>query len=801
MLKLLFALSQGRPLLFSNHTRTTRLLVGALITAAVIGGPIFTSAAAGERGRLEGSVTDPSGAKVVGARVALRDATGLRVYEARSDDEGKFSVSNITAGRYTLTVEAEGFSQTKKAEVEVREGQVETVAVQLAVAAITDHVIVTATRTETPSSVLAGSAAVIPGDEIDRKGIALISEPLRLIPGFAVAQTGGRGGITSVFVRGGESDYNKVLIDGVPVNAAGGAFDFATLTPENFERIEAVRGPRSALFGSDAMTSVIQLVTRRGSTSTPELELSGEGGSFDYHRETARLSGLRRWFDYSASFGFLQTDSRFENSDYINRSASANLGFRLDPKADLRVTSRWNNNTLGVPGPTAVLFVDPDQRQKHHDLAVAAAFDHRTTSRWNQTARFVYSEFDTNSFDPAGQDLTRPDRPPLPPFTFFPDSAFKFIEHQKRVGVHYQAIAALSNSNVLTAGLDFERESAVFTDDFSRVSPDRNNFGLYVQDQVSWKDRLFVTAGVRVERNTGSVPDDLRAALLSLGSPAPEGDVGFGVEANPKIALTVVARSHVDDKAFGATRLKAGFGTGIKEPSLTQAFSPSIFFLGNPSLDPERAKSFDIGLVQEFFNRRGSVELTYFDNRFRDLIIFAFDPVTFAPVVLEDGRLTNFINLDRASARGIELLAAARPLRPLRLMASYTFLRSRIERADGSLNPEVGLALIRRPRHSGSFEAAWAGEKFDVALEGSIVGKRRDLDPLFGSAFDPAGRPFFNDGYAKLNASGSYRVKRPLTVFARIENLLNQDYEEVLGFPAYRLNFTAGLRVRIGGGK
>jgi vitamin B12 transporter len=798
MSNLFFTSRPARPLPLSTHPRITRLLISALITITIIGSSIFTSAAAGERGRLEGSVTDPSGAKIVDARVALRDKTGLKVYEARTDNEGKFSISSIAAGRYALTVEADGFSQPKKIEIEVREGQVENVAVQLSVAAITDHVIVTATRTETLSSALGGSAAVIADQDFDRRGLSQISEPLRLIPGFAVAQTGGRGGLTSVFVRGGESDYNKVLIDGVPVNAAGGAFDFATLTPENFDRVEAVRGPGSALFGSDAMTSVIQLVTRRGSSATPELELSGEGGSFDFHRETARLSGLHRWFDYSTGFGFLKTDGRFENSDYINRSASANLGFRLAPRADLRVTSRWNNNTLGVPGPTAFLFVDPDQRQKHRDLAVAAAFDIRTTSRWTQTARFFYSEFDTNSFDPVGQDLTRPDRPPLPPFTFFPDSAGTFVEHQKRQGIHYQSIAALSTANVLSAGLDFERESAVFTDDFSRVSPDRNNLGLYVQDQLSWRERLFVTAGVRVERNTGNVPEDLRAVLLSLGSTAPIGDVGFGVEANPKIAMTVLARAHVDDVAFGATRLKASFGTGIKEPSLVQAFSPNSFFLGNPSIDPERAKSFDVGVIQEFFNRRGSVELTYFDNRFRDLIIFAFDPVTFEPIKLADGRLTNFINLERASARGIELITAARPLRPLRLMASYTFLRSRLERAEGVLNPEVGLPLVRRPRHSGSFEAAWTEENFDITLEGSLVGSRRDLDPVTGVRFDLSGRPIFNDSYAKLNASGSYRVKRPLTVFARIENLLNQDYAEVLGFPAYRLNFTVGLRVRLG---
>src|SRR5262249_4086596 len=163
---------------------------------------------------------------------------------------------------------------------------------------------------------------------------------------------------TSVFVRGGESDYNKVLIDGVPVNAAGGLFDFSALTPENFDRVEVVRGPGSALFGSDAMTSVIQLFTRRGTTEMPELELSAEAGSLDSHRETAVIPGLYRRFDYSASYGFQSTEGWFRNTDFINRSASANLGFAFNPKTSLRVTSRWNNDTLGVPGPTAQLFPD-----------------------------------------------------------------------------------------------------------------------------------------------------------------------------------------------------------------------------------------------------------------------------------------------------------------------------------------------------------------------------------------------------------------------------------------------------------
>ncbi|HLF84022.1 MAG TPA: TonB-dependent receptor, partial [Blastocatellia bacterium] len=657
----------------------------------------------------------------------------------------------------------------------------------------------TATRTETVSAELSGSVSVVSNNDIRLANQSLISESLRVVPGIAVVQTGGRGGLTSIFTRGGESDYNKVLIDGVPVNAAGGLFDFASLTPENIDRVEVVRGPGSALFGSDAMSSVIQLVTRRGSTSVPEFEFSGEGGSFDYHRETALLSGLTRWFDYSASFGFQTTDGRFRNSDFINRSASANLGFRLTPNAELRITSRWNNNTLGVPGATAVLFADPDQRQKHRDLALAAGLNLKANSRWHHTARFIYSEFDTHSFDPGAQDLTKPNTPPLAPGAFGNDFAFTFRGHETRAGFQYQTIAAIGASNIVTGGVDYEHESAVFTGDFSRVSPARKNLGIYVQDQAALRQRLFVIAGVRVERNTGSVPADLKAALVSLGSSAPTGEVGFGLSSNPKIAATLVARSDRPGDAVGATRFKASFGTAIKEPTLTEAFSPSPFFLGNPALDPERAISFDVGVLQELFNRRASVELTYFDNRFRNQIIFTFDPATFGPIQLPDGRLTNFVNFDRTSAKGLELVGAARPLLRLRVAASYTFLRSRLERAADATDKEVGLPLLRRPRHSGSVQLNWTAPRYDLSLDGSFVGRRRDIDPVSFSRFDNAGRPIFNGGYAKLNAAGSYHISNFVSLFTRVENLLNQDYQEVLGFPAYRLNFSAGLRIRVGG--
>jgi vitamin B12 transporter len=234
-------------------------LRGALLVALLA--LISPAGAAAERGRVTGTVADPSGAKVVGARVALRDAAGITVYQAHSDNDGQFSIAAVDEGRYRVSVEAAGFTQAREITVHVRAGATETISVRLEIAAISDQMVVTATRTETATGELAGSVSVLTSEGLRLENQSLISESLRGVPGLLVAQTGGRGGLTSIFARGGESDYNKVLIDGVPVNAAGGLFDFASLTTENIERVEVVRGPQSALFGSDAMTSVIQLIT------------------------------------------------------------------------------------------------------------------------------------------------------------------------------------------------------------------------------------------------------------------------------------------------------------------------------------------------------------------------------------------------------------------------------------------------------------------------------------------------------------------------------------------------------------
>ncbi|MGH9937082.1 MAG: TonB-dependent receptor domain-containing protein, partial [Blastocatellia bacterium] len=302
----------------------------------------------------------------------------------------------------------------------------------------------------------------------------------------------------------------------------------------------------------------------------------------------------------------------------------------------------------------------------------------------------------------------------------------------------------------------------------------------------------------------------LSKILGAIGSQPYTGKVGFGTEVMPKIgALLMIRRSGLQSRR-GPTRLRANYGEGIKAPTMIEAFSPNQFFLGNPALKPERSRNFDIGVEQFFLRDRIRIEGIYFKNRFRDQIAFIADPATFGgPVKLADGRMTHFINNDRATARGFELALSWHPNRWLRFDSNYTLLDTNLDAAadvidfatgSSAPNREIGLPLLRRPRNSGSISLAFIGEKFNASLDGAFIGNRRDNDPVFFSRFDPQGRPIYNGGYTKLDLAGGYRFTSYVSMFARIENLLNQDYEEVLGYPAYRLNFSAGMRFRIGGG-
>ena len=775
----------------------------ALISLVAFLSPVLSHAQNAGSG-LAGNVTDSSGAALPGVRILLRSRSGFTVRERLTNDRGEFEFANLDTGTYSLSAIADGLIQADgPAQVELNGSKQAKITLRLELSAVRDSVVVSDTRTDSDAAKSVSSAYIVSARELLLTQRSNVLDTLRNSPGTNVVQSARRGGVTSIFVRGGESDYTKVLIDGVPVNDAGGAFDYSDLTTENLDRVELVRGAQSALYGSDAMTGVVQVFTKRGTSQTPLFEFSGEGGSFGFNREWASLSGVAGRFDYSGSFGYLATNGRDRNDDYVDRSATTNLGYRIGSRAQFRFTARSENSGLGVPGATAVYYPDPDERAERRRIVTSARIDDQTTGIWHQGFSFVYAESDQKGFDPVGQDLSNPHTPPDTVFAFNDFRSF-FSNHQRRRGLRYQSDIALPASNLVSAGIDFEQERAVFVNGFDgldRVSPSRRNIGFFVQDQFTLIPRLSLVGGFRVENNHAEVPDDLTRILASLGSASVTGDVGFGTRVVPRVAASYVVFNGND--TWGSTRIHAGYGTGIKAPTMIEAFSPSPFFLGNPALQAEESRSYEVGLDQLLFADRVRMELTWFDARFRNQIAFVGNPATFGgPITLPDGRLTNFINFDRAFARGVEVAMTYRPVRQLMVSGQYTYLDSEVTEAAPVIdfftlqlmpNPEVGHTLIRRPRHTGSFAVAWASERFQANLLAVMVGDRRDVDPISFS------RLAVNQGYSKVDLSGGWNMTRNATLFARIENLFNKDYQEVLGYPAYRLTFSAGVRLRIGG--
>jgi vitamin B12 transporter len=777
------------------------------------------SAIAQTGGYLRGIVVDGNAAPIRGARVVLLVNDRQAVRETFTNERGIFDLDGLKPGDYAIVVEADGLTQTGGAQpVSVAAGGISRVAIPLTVAAVQDTIVVSATRTESRTNETPASAFVISANELTRAQQINLFDALRFSPGVTVSQTGRRGGATSLFVRGGEPDYTKILIDGAPVNDAGGSYDFADLTSDNSSRVELIRGSQSAIYGSDAMTGVLQFFTHRGSTSTPELEFAGEGGSFGFNRQFARVSGADGGFDYSASFTRLRADGRDRNDDYQNRIASTNLGYVFNTRMQVRLTARNENSGLGSPGATGRFFPDPDERVKRRRFTTGVRFDDQTTRNLRQSLSFAYSESNLLNFDPVAQDLTRYDTPPALQTGAVPvDLSGYFNNHYRRRGLRYQtdlADLAQLKGHFLTAGLEYEEERAVFDSGFAgldRVAATRSNAGAFIQDQFAYTSRLVINLGVRVENNRAGVPDGLSRSLIALGSQPYAGRAGFGTEVMPKIGVMVLVRRAGLQSLRGPTRLRANYGEGIKAPSMLEAFGQNPLLLGNPDLRPERSRNFDIGVEQFFLKDRIRVEGVYFKNRFRDQIAFIADPATLGgPIKLPNGRMANFINNDRSTAEGFELSVSARPNRWVRLDGNYTLLDTNLDAAadifnsaTGALirNPEIGLPLYRRPRNSGSVSLAFTGDKFNANLDGLFIGKRRDFDPAYFSRFDLRGRPIYNGGYAKLDLAGSYRLNSFISLFARVENLLNQDYEEVLGYPAYRLNFSAGMRFRIGGGR
>ncbi|MGA7751522.1 MAG: TonB-dependent receptor [Candidatus Sulfotelmatobacter sp.] len=738
-----------------------RVLVGIFL--------IFFLSAVALAADLKVKVLDPSSAAVSGAQVLLVRVSDTKILSTQITSAEGHAVFHLPdAGSYQIKVLAPGFAAEN---VDVSSQAELTIKLRLAPASET--VVVSATRTPVPGEAAGADFDSLSGAQLTTMQPVAANDAVRFLPGAVVNTAGQRGGLASLFVRGGESNYNKVIVDGVTINEPGGTFDFGTLSLAQSDRMEFVRGTQSTLYGSDAMTSLIQVWTRAGNTPTPELRFGADGGNFSTASGHASLAGARGRFDYNVFGDQFNTNGSGINDAYSNALEGANTGVQFSDSTSLRMRVRHSNSHTGLPGewsfngndplvpangigPLIPLPPDPgDWSQLNNilgsvELVVAApeGWQHRLTAF---DYLYRYNELNLNG---------DPDR--VSPLYGQFDFSSHEIDHINRAGFEYQGDYSERTWAHTTFGYRVENENGFVGDvDYgSQTHGQRLNNDVYLQQQLTL-GRLEIIAGGRFVHNSA-----------------------FGNTGVPRVALNLQALR--GGSIFSGTRLRFSYATGFKEPRLEETFAGPPYTQPNLALKPERLRAFEAGLQQQLFGDKYQFTATYFNNLFHDQINYVtVNPVTF---------VGEYVNVNEAFAQGAELALRAK-LRPrLLLDTAYTYTSSEYLDNPAPIDPtyDPGQPLLRRPKHSATTLISYLGTRWGANLGGSFVGRRSDSD-FYGFGIDHAA------GYVRADLGGWYAIHPRLTAYLNVENALDRRYNEVVGYPALPINFRAGLRFRIGG--
>ena len=726
---------------------------------------------------IQGTVLDPNGGSVPRAKVTLISSLAA-VEEHQTDARGQYRFDNLPGGTYKLVASVPGFS-TSTTDVTIQEGEARDADLKLEISAVRQQVVVSASLTGALTANIGSSVSIVGRQEIQDRDAQMVPDVLRGLPGVEVNQSGARGGVTSVFIRGGDSNYSLVMVDGIQLNQFGGDFDFAPLSADGVERVEVVRGPESALYGSNSVTGVVNIISRSGE-GPPHFSFLGEGGSYDTWRLAVGGAGLNRGFNWAFNLSRLDTDGVVENDGYRNQTAFASLGYT---KGLLQLNFHFfgNANDAGAPGPYGS---DPDHlyntriypggptprevgltaRDKQNLFGYQGSYAEQFSKRFRQV---VTASVATNDY-------------------YFSSVLGDSFSNNLRAVFNTQSEISLANTNFMVGGFEYNHEQTentyiADTNNTPFILP-RTSLAYFIEDRWTPGTRLFVTAGLRV--------DDIRTGQL----PAQEGVRPFLpessiVKVNPRVAIAYLAHeSAKPSSGWGTTRLHGSFGTGIRPPDGFE-----LAFTDNPRLKPEESVSFDLGLEQRFLDDRLIGDVTYFFNRFRNQIVTVGGSLTSLSSFMSD-------NLANSQAQGVEVSMSARPLRSLGVTGAYTYLDGQVlalDRASLAQFPfRVGQPLIRRPRNSGGYNVTWRHGRLTLNTNASIRGSVLDLEPNDGGSACTLGLQclFTARGYFLANAGFSYRLPRGLDVYGRLSNLLNQKYEEAFGYPAMHLNFLAGVR-------
>jgi vitamin B12 transporter len=714
---------------------------------------------------LKVSVQSPSGERVSGVQVSLfraGDNSGVGVQTTAGDGTATFP--SLPDGQYRAVILAPGFAEQS---LQVAIPGTGSLTVQLNLTTTPQTVVVSATATPTTAEQTGTSVGVLTGEQLTAINPVSAPDALLYIPGAIVSTTGRRGNLSSLFVRGGESNYNKVLVDGVPVNDPGGFFDFGVVPMNNIDRLEVERGPESTVYGSDAMTSVVQLWTATGSTRTPEVQFGADGGNFSTANGYASVAGARGIFDCNVFANQFDTQGQGINDAYSNSLQGGNVGVKISDRVAFRLRARHYNSWTGIQSNwwfngNPELPPDPNQYAHQNNFLASGDLTVSGPGSWQHTfSGFEYNHVALN-VNPV-DDLNRPF-----------DTAFNSLTKYNVAGFAYQGVYSPRPWAQTALGYNFEDENGYINNnsDFGITTTHglRFNNYLFAQQTIVWR-RLSVLAGIGYVNNSS-----------------------FGGKVSPRASATFLAWR--GNTIFSGTRLHFGYAEGIKEPSFEQTFGITGTFptLPNPNLKPEQNQAIEAGVLQSLFSNRLSLSAVYYHNQFRDQIEYVYN---------SDNNTSQYENFNRAMAQGAEVVLSGRLVEHLSLNAAYTYTSTQIQQAppcdpNAGCDPRIygtGAPLLRRPKQAGMLLLTYTRQRWGGFLGVTAVGQRPDSDFLFGY-IPPI---YYAAGYARVDLGGWFAFNHHVTTYANVNNALNNHYNEVLGYPALRANFRAGLRFSFGG--
>ena len=595
-----------------------------------------------------------------------------------------------------------------------------------------DPVVVTATTVDTPAQQLGVALTVVTGEDFKTYHYATLDDAFRSIPGVSVQQQGSYGKLSTLSIRGANASQVLILVDGVRMSSPTvGQTDLSDISPDLVERIEVIRGPQSTLYGADAIGGVVNIITKKG-TGPFSATVESMGGNYDTLQNKISLGGAYKIFNYSLSGSHLESNGQFQNDNSNINAVSGRVGVSLPFDSSLTFVYRYNKTDTGVP----VKSVFPPPQPVDPIINPNAKQQTETTvmSLEGKTRPVEWWEsrarISRYTSNQGFQD------PVDPGFDF--DAPFRSQVDVERREVEWLNSIFLGKWSTTTVGFGYRHEEG---DNKGVFKTARHVPWVLFEEQLRFFDRLFITGGFRIE-------DD---SVFGQATTA-QGSGAFVIKET-------------------ATRLRGSAGTGFRAPTFNDLSYPDF---SNPDLLPERSQSWDVGVDQNLWRNRIRLKLSYFATHFSDAIVCCV-PLPTAP-------FGGPVNAGRARSKGVEAGGEVDILPNLVASFAYSYTDT------DDLSTRRPLARI--PRNSGSAGLTWEPiQRLSLFAQVYVVSRQ----------FDSYG-DIYNSGHTRVDAGGTYRLLdrfgwlQRLELVARAQNILNEKYAEVHGFPALGASFLGGLR-------